>query len=284
MNSSLGNSNENQEIKSTKKINFILIDYQEPQKKEQTNYELIVQPTNPNKRKKTKNKWYYISILLLLLALFITLGNQIYQKSEAQKTNERIERVKQALIKKQYEKKEIAEIKKKNTQSKVEFTYQPQETFLDDSDEEVYLGQVSIPKVHLQLPIVKGVGEKNLYRGVATNKVGQLMGKGNYPMAAHKVPGDDTSLFGPLFNVKNGDLIYLQDNQFIYTYRVNNIEIVSPDRVDILDDRANKTMITMYTCSTDAGVECLVVQGEFEKKTELAKTSQQEQAAFTDKS
>lgn len=108
------------------------------------------------------------------------------------------------------------------------------------------------------------------------------MGKGNYPMAAHKVPGDDTSLFGPLFNVKKGNRIYLQDDQFIYTYKVNNIEIVAPDRVDILDDMQNETMITMYTCSTDAGVERLVVQGEFEKKTELSKVSKKEQAAFSD--
>lgn len=278
----MGNIDKKQKINTVEKTNFILINYQVPSKKERPNYELIIQPTSLRKRKKTSNKWRYISIFLAALALFVSLGSQFYYKKEAEKTNEQIAIVKEELEKKQQEKKRIADTKQKNSQSSIEFTYQPKETFLDDSDDEVYLGQVSIPEVHLQLPVVKGVGEKNLYRGAATNKIGQLMGKGNYPMAAHKVPGDDTSLFGPLFNVKKGNRIYLQDDQFIYTYKVNNIEIVAPDRVDILDDRQNETMITMYTCSTDAGVERLVVQGEFEKKTELSKVSKKEQAAFSD--
>ena len=41
-------------------------------------------------------------------------------------------------------------------------------------------------------------------------------------------------------------------------------------------------MIKMYKFSTDSGVERLVVQGEFEKKTELSKVSKKEQAAFSD--
>lgn len=278
----MGNIDKKQKINTVEKTNFILINYQVPSKKERPNYELIIQPTSLRKRKKKPNKWRYISIFLAALALFVSLGSQFYYKKEAEKTNEQIAIVKEELEKKQQEKKRIADTTQKNSQSSIEFTYQPKETFLDDSDDEVYLGQVSIPEVHLQLPVVKGVGEKNLYRGAATNKIGQLMGKGNYPMAAHKVPGDDTSLFGPLFNVKKGNRIYLQDDQFIYTYKVNNIEIVAPDRVDILDDMQNETMITMYTCSTDAGVERLVVQGEFEKKTELSKVSKKEQAAFSD--
>lgn len=235
-----------------------------------------VEKKEAEKQLSSQWKWRIIAIALLMLGIAGISANTIYGNYSANK----IERTTQAALKKI--KKEHAEKEKEQKRSVFkEQPYQPIETYLDDSDSETYLGVLAIPDVNLNLPIVKGVGEQNLYRGAATNKIGQQMGQGNYPMAAHKVPGNDTSLFGPLFNVTPGMKIYLSDNQNIYIYNARESYVVEPERVDILDDIPGQTVLTLYTCSTDAGVERLVVQADFEKKLKKTDASPEEQAIFS---
>lgn len=235
---------------------------------------------NQQKLKKemgNQKRWRILAVVLLIIGIGGLSANTIYGNYVARKVEKNTQMAIKKIKKEQANK---GRSRKKEQSIFQNQPYQPIETYLDDSDIETYLGSIAIPDVNLNLPIVKGVGEKNLYRGAATNKIGQQMGKGNYPMAAHKVPGDDTSLFGPLFQVTPGMKIYLSDNQNIYIYSARESYVVDPERVDILDDVSGQTLLTLYTCSTDAGVERLVVQADFEKQLKMTDASPEEQAVF----
>lgn len=234
------------------------------------------QSISPKERTNQK-KWRILAVVLLIIGIGGLSANSIYGTYLARKIEQNTQ-ISMEKIKKVNPAK--SEDEKQERSAFKEQPYQPIETYLDDSDIETYLGSIAIPDVNLNLPIVKGVGEQNLYRGAATNKIGQQMGKGNYPMAAHKVPGNDTSLFGPLFQVTPGMKIYLSDNQNIYIYTARESYVVEPERVDILDDVIGQTLLTLYTCSTDAGVERLVVQADFEKQLKMTDASPEEQAIF----
>lgn len=122
------------------------------------------------------------------------------------------------------------------------------------------LGSIYIPAVDMTLPIVKGVGKHALAVGAGTMKRDQQMGEGNYTLASHYIEGRDV-LFGPLYRLKTGDSIYLTDTKNIYEYKTTEIQVIQATDVYIIDDIANKKLLTLITCA-EKGTKRLSVRAE----------------------
>jgi len=110
------------------------------------------------------------------------------------------------------------------------------------------IGFISIDRVNLFLPIFHGATNVNLLAGAGTMHYNQQMGEGNYPLAGHHM-NDPTLLFGPILNVRVGDLVQMTDRGDLYSYRVVDTKLVHQSEVDILGDTEVPT-VTLFTCDT----------------------------------
>lgn len=127
---------------------------------------------------------------------------------------------------------------------------EPLVTKIDKDNRGLVVGKIAIPSINLSLPIYKGefgpLGDNMLY-GAVTNKENQEMGKRNYVLSSHIV-NNPNYLFTSLHNVSNGDLVYISDNENIFTYKITKSLVVKPTETWILNDIPNKATITLYTC------------------------------------
>lgn len=106
------------------------------------------------------------------------------------------------------------------------------------------LAILRIPRAHLEVPVLEGTSALSLNRGVGhisgTAKPGQ---EGNTGIAGHR----DGS-FRLLRFVGVGDSIELEGPDRIFTYHVNQLRIVNPGDVEVLNPRevSSLTLITCY--------------------------------------
>lgn len=118
------------------------------------------------------------------------------------------------------------------------------------------IGGIAIPEIKINLPIFKGLGNTELSYGAGTMKENQVMGgENNYALASHHVfgmTGSSSMLFSPLDNAKEGMKIYLTDKDKVYTYVISEIDVVTPEHVEVIDDVPGQSTLTLVTC-TDAG-------------------------------
>jgi len=105
------------------------------------------------------------------------------------------------------------------------------------------LALLDIPRIHLKVPVFNGTNDSILNRGVGriigTARVG---GTGNLGIAGHR-----DGFFRALKDLKKGDAIELIAPNRAFWYQVDNIVIVTPDNVRILENRAVPT-VTLVTC------------------------------------
>lgn len=135
--------------------------------------------------------------------------------------------------------------------------------YLDEADEIEKVGQLKIEKINLNLPIFKGLyqkdGEDSMMYGAITNKVGQEMGERNYILSSHKA--FEGQLFSKLYTLEKGDLVEISNNENTYIYRVfDNFEI-KEDEGWIFKDLKDKerSILTLYTCLTTEVTEIRTV-------------------------
>lgn len=102
---------------------------------------------------------------------------------------------------------------------------------------------LEIPRIGLEVPVFEGTDDLTLNRGVGriagTARVGQ---DGNFGIAGHR-----DGFFRGLKDVEVGDTIKLKTPSEEETYRVEKIQIVKPDDVNVLKDRG-VPMLTLVTC------------------------------------
>lgn len=124
------------------------------------------------------------------------------------------------------------------------------------------IGEIAIPGVDINLPIVKGVSDDNLLVGAATMKPGQEMGVGNYTLASHYSDAyNESLLFAPLIRAKEGMKIYLTDLSKVYTYEITSITLVEPTAVEVLDE-TGENIITLVTCNDMSATKRRIVRGK----------------------
>lgn len=128
------------------------------------------------------------------------------------------------------------------------------------------IGIIKVPAIKLELGILKGVLNRNLYLGVGTMRKDQVMGSGNYPLAGHH-----TQSYGVMFNrvpeLKAGQLMYVTDKETIYTYRVYERKKVHESDVYVIYDQIaqqrGKPVLTLATCFNLREPEArVIVHGE----------------------
>jgi len=142
--------------------------------------------------------------------------------------------------------------------------FQTSDVFIGLSANLIKLGEIKIPSVGLHLPIFKGVSGPSISIGAGTMRRDQKMGIGNFPLASHYIPRSNL-LFSPLHDVEIEEFIYLIDNQFRYVYQIKEIKIIKPHEIQVIEDKEEKKMITLITCTKDMENR-LVVRGELISK------------------
>lgn len=123
------------------------------------------------------------------------------------------------------------------------------------------IGSIAVPSVHMQLPILKGVGNAVLAIGAGTMKPNQQFGQGNYALAGHYFEEKDI-LFSPLYQAQIGDIIYVTDMSNVYEYKLATKKIIAATDVYIVDDIPNQTTLTLITCA-EKGSKRLALQADF---------------------
>jgi sortase A len=115
------------------------------------------------------------------------------------------------------------------------------DTFAEDAVAPVAL--LSIPKIHLDVPVFNGTDDLTLNRGVGrilgTARIGQ---RGNLGIAGHR-----DGFFRGLKDVAPGDFVELVLRGRTVTYVIDKIQIVSPGDVHVLQPTPDAAL-TLVTC------------------------------------
>ena len=105
------------------------------------------------------------------------------------------------------------------------------------------LAVLSIPRLRLDVPVFEGTDELSLNRGagriVGTARPGE---RGNIGIAAHR-----DGFFRGLKEVRPGDRIELAQSRHKFVYTVDNIAVVDPSDVTVLQARPQPSL-TLVTC------------------------------------
>lgn len=118
-------------------------------------------------------------------------------------------------------------------------------------DKKNLIGQLSIPNIGMNLPILKGITNSNLAVGATTMKKDQTMGSGNYPLAGHYMKNRDL-LFGSLMYIGIGDEVYITDKDTVYVYKIYDTVVVEDTAMYMLEDsesiKRGKPIVSLMTC------------------------------------
>lgn len=146
-----------------------------------------------------------------------------------------------------------------NIKSDSEFDYDsileidPTQTLFnyEQADEKLIIGRLLIPSINLNLSLYNGVSNSILNSGLGTMKPNLEIGKGNFPIVGH-YSSDKETLFGGLYDINIGDLIYLTDNENIYEYKAYDNKVVNPDEIKWIEDdiakKHGKPIISLMNC------------------------------------
>lgn len=118
-------------------------------------------------------------------------------------------------------------------------------------DNKSIVGQIIIPDLDINLPILKGVTKANLTAGVVTMMPKQKMGERNYSLAGHNMKKKEL-LFGTLMDIEIGAIVYITDKRTIYEYKIYDIVVVPDTAMEMLNDERSeereKPIISLMTC------------------------------------
>lgn len=141
-------------------------------------------------------------------------------------------------------------------------------------DEKVpVLGAITIPDLHVNLPILRGVSDYAILMGAGTMKKDQQMGKGNYALTSHHML-DKEVLFGPIIDAKKDLSIFITDLDYVYEYKVVNTEYIKATDVHVIEDRDGKVELTLITCD-DTGEGRYMVNADLTKKVAIDKADKE---------
>lgn len=127
------------------------------------------------------------------------------------------------------------------------------------------IGVLSIPKIDIEVALKRGVNNEVLDTAVGHFENTPMPGEyGNFVVAGHRAYTKN-KFFSDLDKVEIGDEINILENKTNYKYRVNSIEVVTPDKVDVIESKdMNKKEITLVTCTPKyIGSHRLIVKGNY---------------------
>lgn len=102
---------------------------------------------------------------------------------------------------------------------------------------------LEIPALDLEVPVYDGASELHMNLGIARIEgTAQLGTDGNLGMAGHR-----DGFFRVLKDIKFGDELLLTTMDGVLTYKVDELQIVDPSAIEVLNDRG-RASITLVTC------------------------------------
>lgn len=124
-------------------------------------------------------------------------------------------------------------------------------------------GILTIDKINLKLPILKGVSPKNLEISAASmENMGKPGQKGNYAISGHRNYGYGRH-FNRLDELNVGDIISLEANNAEYIYKVEEKLYVQPEEVWVLEANGRDREITLITCHPERNpTQRLIIKGK----------------------
>lgn len=133
------------------------------------------------------------------------------------------------------------------------------------------VAQIVIPSISVDLPIQEGVDYYTELTGAGEQYPRSIIKpgeNGNYVLASHHIEGlwDTNLLFTSIHKLNGNDVIYINDESHIYTYKVINNETVDVKDTSWIEQtpKSGKAYITLYTCVSDSTSKVLrqVIRGE----------------------
>lgn len=114
--------------------------------------------------------------------------------------------------------------------------------------EDEVMGRVKVPSIGVDVLLIEGESKKNLKLGAAhmlgTAYPGEI---GNCIIAGHR-----NYTFGSMFNrlgeVQLKDQISVEVRELEYIYEVDNIEIITPEDLQVLEQPRDERRLTLLTC------------------------------------
>lgn len=191
-----------------------------------------------------------ISVLLIVLGLIVISLPIIQNKIIANKTDN----INKSVTDLSYD-----EIRKNSETDDAEFDYEaiedvsPKNVIFGtmDFDEKNIIGQLSIPDLNVDLPLLKGVTNANLAVGVTTMRKDQEMGKGNYPVSGHHMK-NKSLLFGSLMDIELGTKVFVTDKNTVYEYKIYDIVVVEDTAMYMIEESQSenigKPILSLMTC------------------------------------
>lgn len=237
-----------------------------------------------NKNKKRKYNWLLNTfiVLLFIVGLVLIFNKPIRNMMIATKSNHyQLQNVSKEKIEKNKKSDvsfDFAAVKSVDFQSVLSNQF--------DSQPLPVIGGIAIPELNINLPIFKGVGNTSLLYGAGTMKADQVMGEGNYTLAGHNMTGftsDLSILFTPLEKAKAGMSIYVTDKNNVYQYKIDKIDVVTPEHVEVLNDTPGKKEITLVTCADAEATHRIIVHGTFVDEKSFDKVTDSVKNAFEKK-
>ena len=237
-----------------------------------------------NKNKKRKYNWLLNTfiVLLFIVGLVLIFNKPIRNMMIATKSNHyQLQNVSKEKIEKNKKSDvsfDFAAVKSVDFQSVLSNQF--------DSQPLPVIGGIAIPELNINLPIFKGVGNTSLLYGAGTMKADQVMGEGNYTLAGHNMTGftsDLSILFTPLEKAKAGMSIYVTDKNNVYQYKIDKIDVVTPEHVEVLNDTPGKKEITLVTCADAEATHRIIVHGTFVDEKAFDKVTDSVKNAFEKK-
>lgn len=117
-----------------------------------------------------------------------------------------------------------------------------------DYQEGETIGIISIAKLDMELPILEGATESNMKNAAAhltgTAKLGEA---GNAAIAAHRAHKTGR-LFNRLNELTIGDEVMIRANGQDLVYRVDQVSVVEPTDISVLEGDPSKQQVTLITC------------------------------------
>lgn len=144
------------------------------------------------------------------------------------------------------------------------------------------IGTIAIPKIHMTVPIAKGVDNTTLALAAGTMREDQKMGQGNYPLAGHNMANGSKILFSPLYySARKGQMVYLTDMKRVYVYKIYQRQFIDANRVDVVNNTPQK-ILTLVTCDA-TGARRLMIRASFVKSEPYSHASPHVQKALSAK-
>ncbi len=124
-------------------------------------------------------------------------------------------------------------------------------------------GMLSIDKIDLNLPILKGASKENLSISIASlDKTSPVGTEGNYSLAGHR-----SHTYGRNFNrldeLDVGDIIEVTTRDNIFKYEITDKLYVQPEETWVLKSEEDQKEITLITCHPMINPDQrLIIKGE----------------------